>query len=147
MEGPKARIPIGPFVLGQAVRSQDIENRAFLECTSPTTLCKSKRCVTAGGDNQAALCAADRAGEASQQGASGGVRDPPLKARRLTHSPNLKGSLTPPLECPTVPYEMGSVFPRRLDAPGVRVSTPESRRRNDESRTALVFGLPAGSYR
>jgi hypothetical protein len=74
--GPKGQIPIGPFVLGQAVRSQDIEDRAFLEGTSPTTHCKNNRCVTLGGDGQAALCAADRAGDVSQQGASGGVSDP-----------------------------------------------------------------------
>lgn len=29
MEEPKGQIPIGPFVFGQAVRSQDIEDRAF----------------------------------------------------------------------------------------------------------------------
>ena len=76
MEGPKGQIPIGPFVLGQAVRSQDVEDRAFLECTSPTTLCKNERCVTLGGDDQATLCAADRAGDVSQLGASGGVAPP-----------------------------------------------------------------------
>jgi hypothetical protein len=78
MEGPKGQILIGPFVFRQAVRSQDIEDRAFLECTSPTTLWKNKRCGTLGVDDQAALCAADRAGCVSQQGASGGVSDPPL---------------------------------------------------------------------
>jgi hypothetical protein len=46
-------------------------------------------------------------------GSERGRERPPLRARCLTHSPNLKGSLTPPLECPTVPYEVGSVFLRR----------------------------------
>lgn len=74
-----------------------------------------------------------------------GRERPPLRARRLTHSPNLKGSLTPPLECPTVPHEVGSIFLRRLmlEAP----ECLELRRQNRESRTALVFGSPAGSYR
>jgi hypothetical protein len=40
---------------------------------------------------------------------------------RLTHSPYLKGSLTPPLECPTIPHEWA-----RFSRVALMLEAPES---------------------